>query len=150
MFTDEQREAIRAAMLAEASAEPEPVPVVVTNHPEEAPEPDLTPALVAIAQAVQGVSGEAIATAVNAAAKEIKNANARNVTAAAQMIVDAIKAIPKAEAGEAVDIAPITTAIDRNTAALERLAKVMATPKTLIFDEMDPTKPVGVKMQRAN
>jgi hypothetical protein len=150
MFTDEQREAIRAAMLAEASAEPDPIPVVVTNHPEEAPEPDLTPALAAIAQAVQGVSGEAIATAVNAAAKEIKNANARNVTAAAQMIVDAIKAIPKAETGDAVDIAPITTAIDRNTAALERLAKVMATPKTLIFDEMDPTKPVGVKMQRAN
>ena len=150
MFTEEQREAIRAMMLAEASAEPEPTPVMVMNHPEERPEPDLTPALSAIASAVERVSGEAIANAVNAAAKEIKNAHARNITAAAQMIVEAIAAIPKDEKDEAVDIAPITTAIDRNTAALERLAKVMATPKTLIFDEMDPTRPVGVRIQKTN
>ena len=150
MYSDQEREAIRALMAAEAGAPPEPTPVVVVNQPEERPEPDLTPALAAIAAAVERVSGDAIASAVNGAAKDVKNAHARNIAAAAQMIVDAIKSLPKPEKGEAVDIAPITTAIDRNTLALEKLAKVMATPKTLVFDEMDPSKPVGVRIQKIN
>jgi hypothetical protein len=150
MFTEEQREAIRAAMLAEASAEPEPVPVVVTNHPQEAPEPDLTPALVAIAQAVQGVSGEAIATAIKTAAKDIRAAKSSDLTAVGRIIVEAIEKLPKPEKSDPVDIGPLCQAVDRNTTALERLFKVMSAPKSLIFDEMDPSKPIGVTIHKVN
>jgi hypothetical protein len=153
MFTEEQRQAIRIAMAQSQADESDDYKVMVVNPPSDKDPIDHTNAIGSVAEAVKSISGEQIAMAIMEAVEKSNAATAKSISSVGRLVVAAIEAMPKPEKPEKeekLDLSPITTAIDRNTAALERLAKVMATPKTLIFDEMDPTKPVGVKMQRAN
>ena len=152
MLTDAERQAIIEAV-QQAESEPEVVRVSLVDLPQAI---DPTAAIQSVAKAVEGVSGEEIAQAIRSAAQESTAATAKTLKLVGLMIVEAVAKLKEEEKPEApeppekIDFTPITEAMDRNTKALERLIKAMSAPKMLIFDENDPTKPVGVAIHKTN
>lgn len=130
-LTDEERQAIRAAVRAKRSQAPPPVPVVVTNHqpfpePKEAPEfPDLAPALAGIAAAVEGVSGKPIAQAISRLA---------GVPEAIATLNTSVVQLTKAVASiKSADMSAVVEAVTSNTRALMlRRASISARTSDLV------------------
>lgn len=153
MFTDEEREAIRNAIAVAANQESESR-ILVVNPPSEYRPVDTTPALEGIAKAVEGISAADVTEAIKTASQESAASTAKTIKAVGMMVVEALANLKeepeKPEPPEKIDFSPVVEAMDRNTAVLERLIKVMGAPKTLIFDEADPTKPVGVAIRKGN
>lgn len=146
MFTDEQRAQIRAAMMADRARAPAPTRVEIVNQPQEREEKDLSPALAAIAEAVGGVNAKEVADVLSKGLAAMQKAHAAGVVE----IVRAIGAIPKPYKPESYDMKPIIDAISKNTAALNKIATIVSAPKTLIFDDDDDTKIIGVQAELRN
>jgi len=151
MFTEEQRQAIRVAMAQSQAQDSDDYKVMVVNPPSDKDPIDHTNAIGSVAEAVKGISGEQIAMAIMEAVEKSNAATSKSISAVGRLVVEAINAMPKPEKEERVekeiDLSPIIEAVGRNTAALEKLAKAMTASKTIVFDEMDPTKPIGISVR---